>query len=59
MHRPHRCAQLTTADRGATVSLPGWVDTIRDQGGIIFLDLRDRKGGTQIQLEPHDCGLAS
>ncbi len=54
MHRTHHCAQITTADLGATVSLIGWVDTIRDQGGIIFLDLRDRKGVTQIQLEPKD-----
>ena len=52
MHRTHHCAQLTTADLGATASLLGWVDVIRDQGGIIFLDLRDRKGVTQIQLEP-------
>src|SRR5471030_488230 len=54
MHRSHHCAQLTTADLGATASLLGWVDTIRDQGGIIFVDLRDRKGVTQIQLEPKE-----
>lgn len=54
MKRTHHCAQLTQADLGATVSLLGWVDTIRDQGGIIFVDLRDRKGVTQIKLEPHD-----
>ncbi|PAW67325.1 MAG: aspartate--tRNA ligase [Opitutia bacterium Tous-C1TDCM] len=54
MKRTHHCAQLTSADIGATVSLLGWVDTIRDQGGIIFVDLRDRKGVTQIQLEPRD-----
>ena len=54
MHRTHHCAQITTADLGATASLLGWVDTIRDQGGIIFLDLRDRKGVTQIQLEPKE-----
>ncbi|HVU24094.1 MAG TPA: aspartate--tRNA ligase [Opitutus sp.] len=54
MHRTHHCAQLTTADLGSTVSLLGWVDVIRDQGGIIFIDLRDRKGVTQIQLEPHE-----
>ena len=54
MHRTHHCAQLTPADLGANVSLLGWVDTIRDQGGIIFVDLRDRKGITQIQLEPRD-----
>jgi len=54
MHRTHHCAQLTTANLGETVSLAGWVDVIRDQGGIIFIDLRDRKGITQIQLEPHE-----
>ena len=54
MKRTHHCAQLTKADIGASASLLGWVDTIRDQGGIIFVDLRDRKGVTQIQLEPRD-----
>jgi aspartyl-tRNA synthetase len=54
MKRTHHCAQLTPADLNATVSLVGWVDTIRDQGGIIFVDLRDRKGVTQIKLEPRD-----
>jgi aspartyl/asparaginyl-tRNA synthetase len=54
MHRTHHCAQLSPSDIGASVSLIGWVDTIRDQGGIIFVDLRDRKGVTQIKLEPHD-----
>ncbi len=52
MKRTHHCAQLTLADLGATASLLGWVDTIRDQGGIIFIDLRDRKGVTQVKLEP-------
>ncbi|PTX94270.1 aspartate--tRNA ligase [Opitutus sp. ER46] len=52
MKRTHHCAQLTSADLGATASLVGWVDTIRDQGGIIFIDLRDRKGITQVKLEP-------
>jgi len=54
MKRTHHCAQLASADIGATATLIGWVDTIRDQGGIIFVDLRDRKGITQIKLEPHD-----
>src|SRR5436190_3231816 len=54
MHRTHHCAQLSVPDIDTTVSLAGWVDTIRDQGGIIFVDLRDRKGVTQIKLEPHD-----
>jgi len=54
MKRTHHCAQLSQTDLGVSVSLLGWVDTIRDQGGIIFVDLRDRKGVTQIKLEPHD-----
>ena len=52
MKRTHHCAQLTKTDLGATVSLAGWVDSIRDQGGIIFIDLRDRQGITQVKLEP-------
>ena len=54
MKRTHHCAQITSSDIGASATLTGWVDTIRDQGGIIFVDLRDRKGLTQIKLEPHD-----
>src|SRR4051812_49325594 len=54
MKRSHHCAQLSMSEVDTIVSLAGWVDTIRDQGGIIFIDLRDRKGVTQIQLEPHD-----
>ena len=51
MKHSHHCAQITKADIGKTVTLAGWVDVIRDQGGIIFVDLRDRKGVTQIKLE--------
>jgi aspartyl-tRNA synthetase len=58
MNRTHHCAQLTPAELGATVSLLGWVDSVRDHGGILFVDLRDRKGITQVKFDPQvNAGL--
>jgi aspartyl-tRNA synthetase len=50
-YRSHSCGQLRAADAGATARLAGWVHRRRDQGGLIFLDLRDRHGITQVVID--------
>lgn len=49
--RTHTCNALTLKDESQTVTLSGWVNTRRDHGGIIFIDLRDRYGMTQIVFD--------
>jgi len=48
IYRTHNCNELSEKDINATVKLAGWIDTVRDHGGIIFIDLRDHYGITQI-----------
>lgn len=50
MLRTHTCGQLRIADINQTVTLCGWVQVVRDKGGIIYIDLRDRYGITQLIL---------
>jgi aspartyl-tRNA synthetase len=50
--RSHYCGELTAANDGAGVTIMGWVDTRRDHGGLIFIDLRDRKGLVQVVINP-------
>jgi aspartyl-tRNA synthetase len=52
--RSHYCGEITEALESQTVAVCGWLDTRRDHGGVIFLDLRDRSGLLQVVVEPEN-----
>ncbi len=56
MRRTHYCDALSLADEGKEVVLMGWVQRRRDHGGVIFVDLRDREGMTQVVFNPEENG---
>ncbi len=57
--RSHTCADLDKSDVGQTVRLSGWVHRVRDHGGILFIDLRDHYGVTQVLADPDSPAFAA
>ncbi len=59
MNRSHHCNALRKEHAGQRVCLTGWINHPRDHGGILFLDLRDREGVTQIVIDPANPAFAT
>jgi aspartyl-tRNA synthetase len=57
-YRSHTCGALRLADAGSNVRLSGWIHRKRDHGGLVFVDLRDHYGLTQLVLYPETPGFA-
>jgi len=58
VYRSHTCGQLRASDAGQDVRLSGWIHRKRDHGGLLFIDLRDHYGLTQLVFNPSSPGFA-
>ncbi|AUM74481.1 aspartate--tRNA ligase [Paracoccus jeotgali] len=58
-YRSHNCAELSAANAGETVRLSGWVHRVRDHGGVLFVDLRDHYGMTQVLADSDSPAFAA
>ena len=56
-YRSHTCAELNKSNVGETVRLAGWVHRVRDHGGVLFIDLRDHYGMTQVLADPDSAAF--
>ena len=56
-YRTHTCGGLRKSDDGSTVRLSGWVHRVRDHGGVLFIDLRDHYGLTQVVADPDSAAF--
>ncbi|MCW5695412.1 MAG: aspartate--tRNA ligase [Bauldia sp.] len=58
-YRSHTCGDLRPGDVGKTVRLSGWVHRVRDHGGLLFIDLRDHYGITQVVADPDSAAFSA